>query len=508
MLPRSLGSVAKYVFTRSARGAACVRYVHSPGEPLKPLGVLRSQLIVVALAVGSLLLAMPGPGSAQGAWTATSTTNAPTVRWGPTVVWTGSKMVAWGGSTWGNAPLDTGGIYDPATDTWTATSTTNAPAARVYHTAVWTGSKMIVWGGAQLGGVYLNTGGIYDPATDTWTATSMTNAPTARFQPAAVWTGSKMIVWGGSQGLAGYTNTGGIYDPVTDSWTATSTTNAPTGRASHTAVWTGSKMTVWGGQQDVTFNYVNSGGTYDPAANTWTATSTTNAAAARGSHTAVWTGSKMIVWGGWDGINPDVNTGGIYDPATNTWTATSTTNAPSGREDHRAVWTGSKMTVWGGWANGPLNTGGIYDPASDTWAATSTTNAPTARHLHAVVWTGSKMIVWGGNVSAAPTGGPALAADSTRSFPITGGVCGIPSTANAVSVNLTAVQAAAAGHLTLYPGNAVSSPLVSTINFSPGVTRANNAIVLLATDGIGTIKVKNGSAGAVHFVLDVNGYFQ
>src|SRR5437867_7443955 len=32
--------------------------------------------------------------------------------------------------------------------------------------------------------------------------------------------------------------------------------------------------------------------------NTWTATSTTNAPAARDSHTAVWTGSEMIVWGG------------------------------------------------------------------------------------------------------------------------------------------------------------------------------------------------------------------
>ena len=48
---------------------------------------------------------------------------------------------------------------------------------------------------------------------------------------------------------------------------------------------------------------------------------------------------------------------------------------------------------------------------------------------------------------------------------------------------------------------------MSNINFTPGVTRANNAIVLLATNG-GTINVKNGSAGSVHFVLDVNGYFQ
>ena len=33
----------------------------------------------------------------------------------------------------------------------------------------------------------------------------------------------------------------------TDQWGATSTINAPAGRVSHTAVWTGSEMIVWGG---------------------------------------------------------------------------------------------------------------------------------------------------------------------------------------------------------------------------------------------------------------------
>ena len=92
--------------------------------------------------------------------------------------------------------LNTGGRYNPSTDSWTATSTTNAPAARDSHTAVWTGSEMIVWGGAD-GSSYLNTGGRYNPSTDSWTATSTTNAPAGRDYHTAVWTGSEMIVWGG-----------------------------------------------------------------------------------------------------------------------------------------------------------------------------------------------------------------------------------------------------------------------------------------------------------------------
>src|SRR5437016_3077655 len=117
-------------------------------------------------------------------------------------------------------------------DTWTATSTgTNAPAARELHTAVWTGSEMIVWGGTDFSGV-LNTGGRYNPGTDSWTATSTTNAPAGRSNHTAVWTGTEMIVWGGL-GSSGVLNTVGRYNPGTHSWTDTSTTGAPADRYDH-----------------------------------------------------------------------------------------------------------------------------------------------------------------------------------------------------------------------------------------------------------------------------------
>src|SRR6516164_7200597 len=127
---------------------------------------------------------------------------------------------------------------------------------------------------------------------------------------------------------------------------------------------------------------------------TWTSTSITNVPEARGEHTAVWTGSEMIVWGG-DG-NTYLNTGARYNPTTDSWTATSTTNAPDARYSHTAVWTGSEMIVWGGQGFNGLNTGGRYNPVTDTWTATTTINAPTARQWNTAVWTGSEMIVWGG----------------------------------------------------------------------------------------------------------------
>src|SRR5437868_392254 len=72
--------------------------------------------------------------------------------------------------------------------------------------------------------------------------------------------------------------------------------------------------------------------------------------AGRSYHTAVWTGSEMIIWGGVDDSGFAVNTGGKYNPGTNSWTATTTINAPSGREFHTAVWSGSEMIVWGGYS--------------------------------------------------------------------------------------------------------------------------------------------------------------
>jgi hypothetical protein len=258
---------------------------------------------------------------------------------------------------------------------------------------------------------------------DTWTATTTANAPLGRAGHTAVWTGSEMIVWGGYGGRTnGELNAGGRYNPSTDTWTPTSTANAPTGRGYHTAVWTGSEMIVWGGFDG--HRYLTIGGRYNPSTDSWRATSGINAPDGRADDTAVWTGGEMIVWGGLD----DENTGGRYNPTTNSWTATSTANAPSARRYHTAVWTGGEMIVWGGYVRhvGDVKNGGRYNPITDHWTGTSTINAPSGREVYTAVWTGSEMIVWGGNPGFKDTGGRYCAAVSqlgnisTRAFVQTG----------------------------------------------------------------------------------------
>ena len=87
------------------------------------------------------------------------------------------------------------------------------------------------------------------------------------------------------------------------------------------------------------------------------------------------------------------------------------------------------------------------------------------------------------------------------------GQCGIPAGAKAVSANLTIVSPQSAGVLTVYPGDA-QLPLASTLNFSPGQVRANSAMLKLAGDGSGTIRVTAAMSGSADLLLDVNGYYQ
>jgi len=321
---------------------------------------------------------------------------APSPRGYHTGVWTGTEMIVWGGNILGGSGdgwTNTGGRYNPSTDTWTATSTgSNAPTIGL-PTAVWTGTEMIVWG--AFGG---ESSGRYDPTTDTWAAMSTLGVPAGSLGYTAVWTGSAMVVWGGYKDYT-YYNTGGRYDPVTDTWTATSTVGAPSGRAFHTAVWSGSVMVVCGGYyvargDDGYYHDIhpNTGGRYDPVTDTWTPTSSVGAPPF--GATAVWTGNVMVVWSG-------ANVGGRYDPATDTWTAMSTVGAPT-LSNYRAVWTGQEMIVWGGfWGGTYTTTGGRYSSSTDTWTAISNVGAPTLAG-HTAVWTGQEMIVWGGGTG---TGG-------------------------------------------------------------------------------------------------------
>jgi YVTN family beta-propeller protein len=105
--------------------------------------------------------------------------------------------------------------------------------------------------------------------------------------------------------------------------------------------------------------------------------------------------------------------------------------------------------------------------------------------------------------SPGPFGGPAVDGGTSRSFALPESDCGIPATALAYSLNVTAVPHGSLGYLTIWP-TGESQPLVSTLNSLDGRVKANAAIV--PAGAAGAISVF--TSDTTNVVLDINGYFE
>ena len=104
-----------------------------------------------------------------------------------------------------------------------------------------------------------------------------------------------------------------------------------------------------------------------------------------------------------------------------------------------------------------------------------------------------------------PYGGPILTSGVLRFFTVPGN-CGVPVTAESVSLNITVVGATGGGELTFYPGDQVP-PDTSTVSFPPSLARANNAVLRMSKAGVLGVKTDVAGAGQVHVIIDVSGYF-
>lgn len=316
------------------------------------------------------------------------------------ISWAHRRLFVWGGLDAANTPLGAGQLYDPEANLWSNAPAASAPQAAYGHTVTAISGGWVVWGGwSQFpSSGALNTGAFYRSATNDWaTFPAFPDTPAARAKHSAIWTGSELIVWGGLGAAGTALNSGGKYIPDFDEWTPTSTVNAPAARWGHTAVWTGTHMIVWGGRaSNENGARLASGAVYDPAANTWQAMSTTNAPLARYGHAAVWTGTRMLVWGGY-GLEGPLNDGAQFDPATNSWSPINNTNPPAARQFFAYAWTGENLIVYGGLGSGLLNylsSAAIHGP--NGWSALPTAFSPAGRAYTQGAWTGSEFVAIGG----------------------------------------------------------------------------------------------------------------
>lgn len=332
-------------------------------------------------------------------WTPMSTIGAPSPRWASAVVWTGTEMLIWGGilDLSGLPRAADGAAYNPVSNTWRSLATIGAPAARAECATVWTGTEMIVWGGNN---GYTAAGGRYNPTTDTWTPMPTAGGPVYDYKSSsAVWTGTEMLIAQGDS--TADTSQGWRYNPTTNLWTAMSTTNAPSPRRQAASAWTGTELIVWGG-----YNYFVSGqvmadgARYNPTTDTWTPMSAIGAPDARYLCTGVWTGSRFFIYGGSRASTlPDpfapLDDAFNYDPVTNTWAVATTPGSPPEPASNAvSVWTGTEWIISGGFGATPI-AGSRYNPVTRTWNALPT-NTIGERYRHSAVWTGTELIVFGG----------------------------------------------------------------------------------------------------------------
>jgi hypothetical protein len=106
--------------------------------------------------------------------------------------------------------------------------------------------------------------------------------------------------------------------------------------------------------------------------------------------------------------------------------------------------------------------------------------------------------------SSFPGGPSPLGPAETRTIGIG---CGIPTTAKALTVNVTVVGPTADGSLSLW-GAGQPQPSALAISFRAGLTRANNVVIGMPGDALAGFRVTNESQGFTPLVIDVSGFFE
>lgn len=354
-----------------------------------------------------------------------SVTNAPTAL-GKYAVWTGTEYI--GGPA--GCCDDLGGTavvaYAPSSNTWRFLAAFPL-LPRAFEVAAWTGHEMVVVGGrqaasatdaTQTSSLPTATGAALDPTANTWRTIAPMPAPMAS-PLGAVWTGEEVVVFDHTHTYR--------YRPKNDHWSVGAA--PPFARDGSVVVWTGHQMLVWAGRDPEPENGSSpplvvhaDGASYDPASDTWHEIPAAPVPA-RSASMGVWTGHKMIVWGGISSGGTTngrfetglVGKGAAYDPADRKWQALPASPLTA-RWGHQMIWTGHRMIVWGGFipssSPDPLagypRDGAAYNPATNRWRSLPAAPAspPALLTAYSAVWTGDQALFLGGESFNAQGVGP------------------------------------------------------------------------------------------------------
>lgn len=310
----------------------------------------------------------------------------------------------WGGHS---VPVRTlgGDLTSAAPDTWTPLPQAPVPS-RDQFLEVWTGTSMLAYGGYSTGARGEDDradGASFDPATGAWTTLPPGPLP-GLVGPVGGWTGSEFLVFGNPNpdGPEGATSPGAAYNPATRTWRTLKPFPLGTlGDAGSYAVWTGSRLLVWGFFGNDSRN--SERGTtdtraalFDPVTNTWSLTSPAPLAAPIFGK-AFWTGTELLVWGqvGTSGSSQGQAQLVSYTPDSGAWQVLPASPG-SIAADGAAAWTGSELFVVGGSPGATLlPSAAAFNPATNSWR--SVPEAPEAftgsDRSYTDLWTGREVLI-------------------------------------------------------------------------------------------------------------------
>ncbi len=241
--------------------------------------------------------------------------------------------------------------------------------------------------------------------------TKLAAPPEARTDAVTVWSGRQasgrdLIMWGGYSGLGGDLHDDGFsWDPGTNAWTAIAQSPL-SARAGAGAVFTGSEVVVWGGYGEGE-SALGDGAAYDPETDRWRMLPDAPIPPAIPVAT-VWTGEEVLVWGSTDRSAASTE-GAVYDPRTDEWRRLP--DAPAAINVGSAVWADGdpkerhEMIVFGAQLDNNNASeldhavGIAYHPKSDSWGELP--EVALSPQASAIAWTGETLIAWDYGLSAA-----------------------------------------------------------------------------------------------------------
>jgi WD40 repeat protein len=274
----------------------------------------------------------------------------------------------------------------------------------MYHTAtLLPNGQVLIAGGKSGAGFIMDSAELYDPSTGKYTAIVSQSMVSARYnQTATLLPNGKVLLAGGVDSSNGTLTSAELYDPATQSFTATTGSMTATGYNQTATLLSNGKVLIAGGMAS-NGDSIADAELYDPATDSFS--STGSMTAARYAHTAtLLPNGKVLIAGGYDSLSSNyLNSAELYDPVAGSFSVTGSMGLGCMGHTATQLWNGTVLIAGGNSALGIASSAEIYDPTTAAFTAVSNAmNAARAGDGAVLLPNGHVLLVGGDGADANP----------------------------------------------------------------------------------------------------------